>query len=1515
MNQKLTVVIDANIQAFQDSMRNLNESVKGIGEKMKGINGDSLKKLGGNITDVGKKMSLISAPIVAVGGAMFKFAQDQETAFAQVSTLLTGSSADYDKYKKDIRAASSEMGVSMEDYSEAVYSSISAGQSQGDAIEFTRKAVKLAGGGFTDTSKAVDVMTTALNAYGLKSSEATNISDMLITTQNLGKTTVDALSSSMGAVIPVAQAQGVSFAQLSSGYAVLTKNGIDTAQAGTYMKSMFGELGKAGSKVDKILRKETGKSFSELQESGMNTGDVLQILQGEADKSGLKLSDMFGSVQAGSAALVLAKDNGSEFQEFLGEMEGSAGATEKAFAKMADTTKDKMAIAWTTIKNTLAEFGDIMLPVVTSVAESIGKAVGKFGELSDSTKKTILIIGGIVAAIGPVLVVVGTLVSSIGSIVTVFTAMSGAVAVAGGAMAILTGPIGLTIAAIALLGIGVVALVKHFKKDAIEPIDRFGDTVSESTKKALGGFFDLSDGASQSLADMSIRNLKVTGEMATDMIGKFDAMNTQIVDGLNKRHEEQLASTTAFFANSSVLTEAEEAAIITKQENSHNLQILSLESKNSRVKEIMDKAASENRALTQSESDEINNIKNSMNNKAVQALSASATEQKVILERMKQTAGDLSLQQAREVVTNSAKQRDESVKEAEKQYSGTVAQIIRMRDESGVISAEQATKMIAEAKKTRDESVKHAETMHKDVVKEAEKQSGDLSKVMDTMTGNQYTKWDAYVVGVKQRFDKFNKEAKDTWESVSATIKDNWNKGWEDTKRDAKQIVTYSSEQWNLFKTDSKKAWEDVSGTIKSNWSKGWEDTKRDASGIKEFASTKFTELSVSVGEKMSETKKKISDNWENAKTTSGNLVGGIYTTVTGKFGELKSSVAEKMNETKQKIEDIWNNAMSFFKAIDLRQTGKDIISGLINGIGSMANDLYEKVKGIADNITNTIKGALKIQSPSRVMYQIGEWTVEGLINGMKAMENAPAKVIDTITKNVLDKTKFYRDEMTNLRISMDRQIEFLAGSHRNTMVSIKYSEAEDLIKLEKEFAGQNLANNQDYLKKKESIIKHWGREFKLYADEEAMYVQGVEREHAGTMLTLKNIASIEAYSALKETLEKSRAANEISATEEMRIWKEAAASFEESSHQRKDSLEQFANAHERALEGMKGRNEELRKQEAAITAEYELEVDKRSKSISSFASVFDEFKIKQDKSGEDLMANLKTQVDGFKSWQENIAMLSAKAIDEGLMAELKALGPKAAGELEALNKLTDAQLTEYSALYKEKQALARKQAEAELIGMKGDTDKRINDIRNVVQAELDEINAVWAQSSSTIVNETDSELSKLLQVGVNAGQSLLDGLSSMEGALVSKAQSIASAVNSALSSVSSPSMDIKSNTTISTSPKDKVSWNAKGGIFSKATIFNTSNAGMQGVGEAGAEAIIPLTKQVLGDIGKGAIQAANSNYKNDTQAKPSGDVYNINFNVAKMTGNKEEAEKFVNEFHDLIRNLPHTAMAKLRSN
>ncbi|KFZ32531.1 hypothetical protein JS44_03615 [Anoxybacillus flavithermus] len=96
------------------------------------------------------------------------------------------------------------------------------------------------------------------------------------------------------------------------------------------------------------------------------------------------------------------------------------------------------------------------------------------------------------------------------------------------------------------------------------------------------------------------------------------------------------------------------------------------------------------------------------------------------------------------------------------------------------------------------------------------------------------------------------------------------------------------------------------------------------------------------------------------------------------------------MNTMKNTIVEVWNAAQQFLANIDLREIGRNIIQGLINGISSMASALWEKVKSIADSVKNALRDALDINSPSRVMRdEIGKWIPLGLAEGIERNMNA----------------------------------------------------------------------------------------------------------------------------------------------------------------------------------------------------------------------------------------------------------------------------------------------------------------------------------------------------------------------------------------------------------------------------------------------------------------------------------------------------------------------------------------------
>ena len=293
----------------------------------------------------------LGSAIKQVGSDALEAGSDAETAMAKVATIADTAALPMEDLQAQIIALSTKTGKSVSEIAESVYSAISGGVDTANAVAVVEKATQLATGGFTDTATAIDVLTTAINAYGLSTDDAAKLSDYLLTTQNLGKTTVDELAGSMGKVIPLASAYGVQMDNLSSAYAIMTANGIATADSTTYIKSMLKELGDSGSGVSKVLQEKTGKTFAELNAEGKSLGDVLAILGDSVGGDTGKFNELWSSSEAGIGALSILGSGTEKYAEVLGAMRDSAGTAESAYAMMTDTFEHKSSELKNTLQN------------------------------------------------------------------------------------------------------------------------------------------------------------------------------------------------------------------------------------------------------------------------------------------------------------------------------------------------------------------------------------------------------------------------------------------------------------------------------------------------------------------------------------------------------------------------------------------------------------------------------------------------------------------------------------------------------------------------------------------------------------------------------------------------------------------------------------------------------------------------------------------------------------------------------------------------------------------------------------------------------------------------------------------------------------------------------------------------------------------------------------------------------------------------------------------------------------
>jgi len=177
-------------------------------------------------------------------------------------------------------------------------------------------------------------------------------------------------------------------------------------------------------------------------------------------------------------------------------------------------------------------------------------------------------------------------------------------------------------------------------------------------------------------------------------------------------------------------------------------------------------------------------------------------------------------------------------------------------------------------------------------------------------------------------------------------------------------------------------------------------------------------------------------------KTGAVNIFNGILNFFRGLPGTLSSLGSNMFNALKNGISSVlstlggvikngFNSGIAFIKSLpaNMLSWGKNFIQGFIDGVGNMVGAVVDKVKGVANKISSTVRDILGIHSPSRVMVEIGQYTMQGLANGITnstaLVAKAIAKALNAITgtdiKAKLD-TYFGRS-----LLSLDSDMERLA--------------------------------------------------------------------------------------------------------------------------------------------------------------------------------------------------------------------------------------------------------------------------------------------------------------------------------------------------------------------------------------------------------------------------------------------------------------------------------------------------------
>lgn len=388
-----------------------------------------MDKIEGRMQQASRKMKIAGTVMIgavaAVGGASLKMAADFDSAMREVNTMMLLNEEEFAEFSQEVRGLAKHMGVDAVKAANALYQAISAGVPKDNAIEFLAIATKAAIGGVTDTTTAVDGLTTVINAFKMPMSDAQKVADIMFTTVKGGKTTFEELSASMFNVAPIAASLNVKFETVSAALATMTKQGVPTAQATTQLRQAMVALTKPTKDMQAAIE-ALGYASGQAMLEELGFAETINILRDATAGNNEQLMKMFGSVEAGSAILALTGENAQMFAADIAAMADSAGAAEDAFDQMEKTTARKFEKLQAQFKDAAMTLGNALMPALTKLLDIITPIIGKIGAWIEKHPKLSAGILATVGAVGGLLVIAGPLLNLFKGMAAVLPMITGA---------------------------------------------------------------------------------------------------------------------------------------------------------------------------------------------------------------------------------------------------------------------------------------------------------------------------------------------------------------------------------------------------------------------------------------------------------------------------------------------------------------------------------------------------------------------------------------------------------------------------------------------------------------------------------------------------------------------------------------------------------------------------------------------------------------------------------------------------------------------------------------------------------------------------------------------------------------------------------------------------------------------------------------------------------------------------------------------------------------------------------
>lgn len=357
-----------------DSTKKEDDALKDVSEKLLGN-----ISFGNIISDIFRE-SINS--VKTLSKEVWNLGLSFEKSSQKMRTLVDETAVSFDSLQKQLLGLSSTYGKSIDDVNEAAYQALSASVKTEDLLTILDVAQKASIAGFTDSTTAIDGLTSVINAYGMSVEEADDLANKFLITQNLGKTDFGQLASSIGQIAPNAKIVGLSIDDVLAAIATLTAQGVTTDEAITQLNGAINSI------IDpsKEASEAAAKLGVEFNGEALRSKGLIQFLSDIKDAAGDDndaLTDMFGNIR-GFKALAGLTEGEDKFNEALYQMQNNTTALDDAFDKMTDTVSfstDRLkesvkgigVLTFDSIKEPVKDFVDYMNTEATSVFDEISE--------------------------------------------------------------------------------------------------------------------------------------------------------------------------------------------------------------------------------------------------------------------------------------------------------------------------------------------------------------------------------------------------------------------------------------------------------------------------------------------------------------------------------------------------------------------------------------------------------------------------------------------------------------------------------------------------------------------------------------------------------------------------------------------------------------------------------------------------------------------------------------------------------------------------------------------------------------------------------------------------------------------------------------------------------------------------------------------------------------------------------------------------------------------------------------